>query len=405
MKKYIVILFMAFSSLVSSQKEKAMGSWLASELEYDGKTESLYWVTEYAKDGKMIIMGMEFGTWEYDKENNAIVMKSDFDKDFNGSAKIINLTEKELIYEKDGAKITFQKLDLEKIANGNKDSGLVGMWEFKGVPNLDANSYLMLKEPDEFTIIEKQEGMESQSKGTWVFNKHEMSLVLIGFQGENVFKNKNKIVHVDNETIVLKSGGKMLNGVKKPQSKNGIEHLTFTQDDFYTDDGDYKYNGEESKLPWQDPMHLMMSMLEIKSLVYNYATLLDGTESFENETLTANVKANPQDMEFNVDNIFIGFDRYNIPEDYGFPPNTDFSNALYPLEGDTFRVIGSEEITTPAGTFSCTVVEAVVGFDECKKLWMVNDKLGVYAKIIEEKKDDLYGYYHMYELQKIITNQ
>ena len=81
--------------------------------------------------------------------------------------------------------------------------------------------------------------------------------------------------------------------------------------------------------------------------------------------------------------------------------NRNFSNPIYPLEGILYRVVGEEQITTPAGTFECTVLEAVNYSDVLKKLWMVNDKIGVYAKIIEENPDENSGYYYIYELQEI----
>jgi len=49
------------------------------------------------------------------------------------------------------------------------------------------------------------------------------------------------------------------------------------------------------------------------------------------------------------------------------------------------------------------VVEALSDSDVLKKLWMINDRLGIYARIIEEDPDETFGHYIIYELQEIKT--
>jgi hypothetical protein len=142
-------------------------------------------------------------------------------------------------------------------------------------------------------------------------------------------------------------------------------------------------------------------LLNINQLVYNYSTLISGTNAFETKTLTADVKATPEEEGFVIDDVFNGFDRYNLPEDAEFYENPEYTNPLYPLNEETFRVVGSEKITTPAGTFDCTVVEAVNDSEVLKKLWMISDQIGIYAKIIEENPDEVWGHYSVYELQEI----
>jgi hypothetical protein len=65
--------------------------------------------------------------------------------------------------------------------------------------------------------------------------------------------------------------------------------------------------------------------------------------------------------------------------------NTD--NLFYPeVALDVYRVIGNEQLKVNAGTFDCNVIEGMR--DEVKiKMWMIMDKPGVYAKIIEEGKN------------------
>jgi hypothetical protein len=153
-------------------------------------------------------------------------------------------------------------------------------------------------------------------------------------------------------------------------------------------------------------MEMMMTLLNVKQLIYNYSTLIEEVDVFENEILTADVNSNPQEQQLSIDFIFFGYDRYNLPEDTELPPNEfDEYNSLYPEDDNSFRVVGTEQITIAAGTFDCTVIEAVDGWDHSKKLWMINDKPGIYAKIIDENTNEDYGYYHLYELQEIINKQ
>ncbi len=396
----VLITLIFFAEIANAQKSKLIGSWLVTKVEADGEIQEPYQVTEFTAEGKMGMMGMEVASWKYNKKTNSIEMESDFDKDFSGVAKILKLNTDELIFVKDDVKVFYQKLDENKIAANNKISGVIGTWVFKGEPYPYANTYLTFKEPDEFTMIQKQEGMESSSKGTWIFDKQKMSLIMIGLRGEDMLKGENKVVKIDNETIELENHGKVFNANKKAGNAVEIEHLTFTEDDFYTEDGDYKYYDDEEKLPWQDPMMMMMSLVNVKHLLYKYSVLVENAGVFEDIILTADVVSNPQEQELSIDNIFYGYDRYNLPEDTALPSNDNYDHILYPDEENTFRLAGSEEITTPAGTFDCAVVEVVTTREARKKLWMIIDKPGVYAKIIEDKPGT-FGYYNIYELQAI----
>jgi hypothetical protein len=250
-------------------------------------------------------------------------------------------------------------------------------------------------------MIQKEEGMRANFSGTWIFNDKNSSLIIIGLRGEDSFHGENKIVKISTENMDLENNGTVFKGIKKAQNGTKIERLGFTEDVFYNEDGDYKYYDEAEKLPWRNWSEMKTDLLNVKQLVYNCSTLLSGTEVFETKTLTADVKATLEEEGFVIDNIFKGYDRYNLPDDAEFYVSTEYSYPLYPIEDDIFRVVGNEEITTPEGTFACTVLEAVNDSGALKKLWMINDKIGVYAKIIEDDPDETWGHYYVYELQAI----
>lgn len=397
----IIILFISIIELANAQKSKLVGSWLMVKAEVGGEVQNPYFITEFKTDGNFLVMGIEAGAWEYDKASNAIVMKSELDKDFNGEGKVIKLTDDKLELDKAGAKLFYKKVDERKIASENNESGLFGMWEFKDVPYSEATTLVTFTQPDEFTMIQKEEGRRANLNGTWIFDKQNSVLIMIGLRGEDTFNGENKIVKINAKDLKLENNGTVLKGNKKAQNTTKIEHLSFTEDEFYTEDGDYKYYDDEEKLPWRNWSEMKTGLLNIKHLVYNYSTLISGTEAFETKILTADVKAILEEEGFVIDNVFNGYDRYNLPEDAEFYVNTKYSELLYPLEDDIFRIVGNEEITTPAGTFDCAVLEGVNDSGALKKLWMITDKIGVYAKIIEEDPDETWGYYKVYELQAI----
>lgn len=402
MKKVsILFILIAFAFAGNAQTSKITGSWLMTKAETSEGIQEPYQITDFNADGNMVIMGMDAGTWKYNQSSNTIVMVSDLDKDFHGEAKIVKITDKELVLSKDGVKMSYFKVDNKKIAENNKISGLFGSWEIKDQPYPDLTIYITFTEPDEFLILEKEPGMESRSSGTWIFDKQENSLIMIGLRGSDNLSGRNKILTIDEEKLEIEDKGRVFKASKLAQGDLKIERLAFTEDDFYNEDGDYKYYDDEEKLPWRDWSELKNGLLNVHQLIYKYSTLIDGTESFESKTLTADVNASLEKEGFNIDYIFNGFDRYNLTEDYELHTNTDFSNPLYPLEDDLYRIAGNEQIMTPAGTFDCTVLE-VAGDDTetMKKLWMIDEKIGVYAKIIVDKPGS-FGKYVVYELQEI----
>lgn len=82
--KHILILIITcifFTGVSTAQKSDLVGSWLMTKAEVAGEIQTPYFVTEFNEDGKMLVMGMDIGTWEYNKNTNSIAMKSEFDKE------------------------------------------------------------------------------------------------------------------------------------------------------------------------------------------------------------------------------------------------------------------------------------------------------------------------------------
>jgi hypothetical protein len=240
---------------------------------------------------------------------------------------------------------------------------------------------------------------EIMEAGTWEYIPSDNSIQM-NSDVEQSINGKAEIIEISENELVYKKEGVVYSFVRYPDEPQTTSRLNFTIDDFFDDNGDYKYYDDEENLPWQDLSEMVTSLTKVKQLVYLFSKENDETDDFEQMELIAEVASNVEEMTLNIDYIFYGYDRNNLPEDAALPPNTNYENLLYPEEENTFRIAGNEEITTPAGTFDCTIIEVCTQQESQKKLWMINDKPSIYAKIIEEKSGD-FGHYYVYELQEI----
>ena len=284
-----------------------------------------------------------------------------------------------------------------------QESQIIGQWNLtkmqKGDKIKKVDSGIIFEENGilKLGFFQMEEIMEA---GTWEYLPDNNSILMISTVDKSV-NGKAKIIKLTEDELQYQKEDIIYSLEKYVESQEPGAMLDFSVSDFFTDDGDYKYEGEEEKLPWKDPSEMLMSLVNVKHLVYKCAKLNEQTNTFDDKMLTADVVANPEEMSLSIDYIFYGFDRYNLPEDADLPPNTEFTNLLYPEQDFNFRVIETEEITTPAGTFGCTVIEAAQ-YGIQKKLWMINDKPGIYAKVIVEKPG-MFGAYSLqiFELQEI----
>lgn len=235
--------------------------------------------------------------------------------------------------------------------------------------------------------------------GTWEYNSGDNSITMTSTVDKSV-NGKAKIIKLTDDELQYQKEGIIYSLAKYVENEESDTQLNFTIDDFFDENGDYKYYGDEEKLPWQNPLEMITELKNVNQLVFKFSVLNEETQQFDSKVLTANVEANTDDETLSIDFIFFGYDRFNLPEDADLPPNKEYANLLYPEKENSFRVAGAEQITCPAGTFDCTVVEAADDFEESKRMWMITDKPGVYAKIVASKRGN-FGHYHIYELQEI----
>jgi len=398
MKKGSLVLFvmLILSANIMAKESPIIGQWLLTKVEMEGNVEEVYSEVEFKSDGYAEMEGRVFGEWKYNKKSKTVTIESEMIKEFAGERKVTKLNKNELVLSGSKVKMFFTKLNEENIEAENKNSKLEGSWK---ILTESGFKILIFELPNVLSIKEKFDGGSSSVGGTWIFNSTDKSLIIMANDRE--LSGLNKVVKQSGNELELENRGNTIKALKLEKSSIKIERLSFSEEDFYDENGDYKYDDEEGKLKWNDPYKLIVSMEKVKQLVYNFSTLIEGTETFETKELSSNVSTNVDEGMMSFDNIFIGFDRESTPEDYEMPIAYYSSDIkLFPFESDTYRVVSEEEITTPAGTFNCTVVEAIGDFDENMKLWMVNNKPGILAKVIKDKPGD-FGHFIVFELVEI----
>lgn len=371
--KKIIIIFIVFvySFSLNAQRSKIIGSWLVTKVEISGKIQQPYILKEYTKDGKMVMYGKEIGTWNYNRKRKEIVMKSVFDKDFNGTDKILILTDKELVVRKEGVKVTYLKLDLDKIYQENSSSKLEGTWKLEN--DFEELQLLKIELPNTCMFTQVSGGLTTTSKGTWMYNSKEKSLVFIGrfslLKGKSILKE----VSEDNFTL-FKNGRKIV--AKKETSSTKIARLTFSIDDFSPQPNENS--------PWTDFNSLLVELENVSYLKYKQRKLIANTKIFKEDILLS-------EIDLNLENKGVGFVNSIITKGDTIQYSESYKGGLLNMDNDFFpqnkigpyRMVATETITVAAGKFKCKVFE---GFDGPAKLkyWMVINKPGVYAKVIRE---------------------
>ena len=317
MKKLVITLIIIVCSFsLEAQESKIIGNWQLSEVTHDGITETgLKAVFIFAEKGILKAArnskskSMVAGSWKYNKKNKTIVMTSGLDKDFNGEASVIKVNNKELVYKKDGATLSFIKL-----------------------------------------------------------------------------KKMNTPA-----TIQIK--------MEKPV-------LSFDREEMYDEEGNFNYEEAEAKLPWK--------IETIVNYLKGHTEMMYNVTSFPDEE-TPDAWVESEKINYNEEAQSIDVRRYSyfqndyidMTEDPIWMNNLseyDYDFNFFPKDNlETYKVVGIEKIETLAGVFECTIVEGFGRFDNKIKYWMVNDKPGVFAKIIIKKDaPEGFGYTNIFTLKEII---
>ncbi len=375
-----------------AQKLSIAGKYLLVKIEEKGQTTLHSQIVEFKTDGNFLVQDIPIGTWKL--KANAIIFDANKIK---GAYKISHTKKGLLVLKNNSSSLFFKKLNYSKIIEDNIKSGLIGTWQrFDTIDGIPLQQIIKFEKPDKFKLVVLDEGSISTASGVWFLFPQKKQLLLFGLFED--LRGTNSNLSYNNGSLYFENHQKTFR-FKKIKIKS-IQHLNFSEADFYDANGAYKYESDVEKLPWKTPYQYHNYLKNIKKIQYRFSKYIPESQTFETKILTS--KVNTTEEHFHIDYIFDGYDRYHLPDDTALKPNNyDSYKNLYPYNLDTFRVKGNEKISVPAGSFVCTVVEATAGMDDRIKLWLINDKPGVFAKIIIETPGK-WGKYWEFILLKII---
>ncbi|MDA3886217.1 MAG: hypothetical protein PF638_11545 [Candidatus Delongbacteria bacterium] len=175
-----------------------------------------------------------------------------------------------------------------------------------------------------------------------------------------------------------------------------VERLSFTQEDLP------EITNPETFLPWMNLEKMIEVLKDVKHIKYKRGSLIEKKNSFKYSTILSKLEVKEEQHSVVFTNLMITEnDTMQYSQNYKDKMSEAY-NYFFPRKDMMFyRFVGVESIEVPAGKFECTVLE---GFDDEKKVkyWMINDKPGIFAKIIEEG-EGCFGEleYFVYELEEI----
>ena len=377
-KKWIVLFLFGITILANAQNNKVQGQWLLTKAEIKGKVVQPYQLFEFKPDGKLIAMGLEMATWKFDANKKQIVLKSNRNKDFNGAMKIVSLSGEQMVLKKGGDTYTYSHVEPDKIKQDNEKSGLAGLWSLSGTEYPCA--FLKLDLPQDFSVVKVASGETDRAGGSWIFSPEDQAIIFVGFS--HLLRGKVKLANLKKDEFSLQLADRTLQAKKvKPAP---IERLTFKEDDFPEEPDEQS----QARLPWKDFDGMVQFLSTVKSVRYSYGRLLPKLNVLAYPTKhLAKVHADVQKPSVRFTNLSVSEGNTSQYSEKVLNEMSSDEFHFFPLEDFwQYRAVGTEKITVPAGTFDCTVVEAVDG-DKKFKLWMINDKPGIYAKIIREETD------------------
>lgn len=376
---------------VGAQQVTLTGDWLLTHIKVNGAKRDVYQNVTFGNDGRFVIMGYELATWKFQKGNSKrIILKSDVEKKFNGPIDIVSLDSSSLITRKDKMEYYYIRIQSDEVFRKNKQSGLSGVWQ--GETPEGENVYLRFDLPNRFFFLSLFEGGNSVSSGYWISDTQNRSLIIIA---QTHCCDKKSVFRLEPDTMLTLTHGKNVQVFYRVDTSKALFNpLNFTREQV-------EETGDGSLPPrWVDLTETIASLENVKRLNYRKADLLHSVGVFkysdvsvvfsiENESTVSSTFYEYQ----NRDTILLMQEERKVYSGSPFFPLT---------EPYAYRVVGHEAITVPAGTFNCTVVEAVGDFnDERVKLWMIDSRPGIYAKMISVQKPLSRERYMVMELVEI----
>jgi len=390
MKRVSILIFALSLWTTFAQNKSVQGDWLITRLQNGDKTGTPYIIQSFKADGKMLFRDFEIGTWE--QSGNILQLHSKMYPVFNGDFKILKADSNGLIIKSKQTEASLIKYDLKQLQSDKQFQNLTGAWKFGGT---DTN-ILRLRPNGKYTLLSIGTDMNMSSKGNWYFIPKQNVFVLQGHP--DFLSGKDTIVQQGKNYMEVTNHETHYQLEKMPEHKP-IEHLTFKEDDLPEE------NVDTEKLPWREFAYMQDYLSKVKTLRYDKYDYYSDVDAFVMTEIFTGIIKNDKSIKF-TDYYYQNEEAVKLSETVkGYLQNA--YNDFFPQKDlNYYKVVDTQQkVIVPAGTFICTLVEGMTG-DDKYQYWMINDKPGVFAKIIKEN-DGQFGnaFYQKYELTEIIINK
>jgi hypothetical protein len=343
-------------------------------------------IQRFTDDGKVLLRDFEIGTWQ--RKSNTLQMKSKRYPVYNGDFEMSFPADNELLLKNNKTEVLLIKYDLKQLQADSGYQNLIGTWKISGQ---DTN-LLRLNNDGQFTLLTVGQDMNMSTNGGWLCIPKQKIFVLQG--NTDILDGKNQIVQQGKDYMEVLNHD-MHYQLEKLPAHPPVEHLTFKEEDLPEN------NPDESKLPWRDFYAMKNYLSGIKTLRYDKSDYYKEVDAFVTTEIYTKIENKDKSIKF-VNYYEPNEEAVKLSETLKGHLQNAYNNFFPQKDLNYYKVVDTQrEITVEAGTFVCTLVEGMTG-DTKYRYWMINDRPGVFAKIIIEN-DDAFGnaIYQKYELTEI----
>ncbi len=298
-----------------------------------------------------------------------------------------------------------------------QEKAIIGIWQLTTVvedgKTMDGFQTVFIFSEKGILNAARNSTSEPMTVGTWTYNKKQKTIVMTSDLDKD-FRGEATVIKVNKKVLVYKKSGAILNFTKlsKLDLPEKIAPVTtikptlkFTYDDLLNEEGNFYYEEETAKLPWKIK-NVLNFLKDYKDIIYtasNFKRNLEPDSFLVSSRITYNEAEQTIDIReysfFQNDYIDMSENPILINDSENYQEQLYF----FPKEKlDPFKVIGTEMVEIPLGNFECTIVEGLDNFNKKIKYWMINNKPGVFAKIIIVNDEDTpFDYSNIYMLKEI----
>lgn len=262
-------------------------------------------------------------------------------------------------------------------------------------------------------------GENSMNVGSWQFNSKTKTLSMKSDIDKD-FRGEAKVLELKTNSLVYSKDNVEMTFVRvsdeemkplEPVTKTKPE-LSFVEDDFWKENGEANEPIDSliSKLPWRlsEVADYLKQFKDVVYTVSNFRGDLPPDTFLVSERIVYNEAEKTIDIRdysiSNKDYIEMTANGANeVPLEKMNVFDLEDQYHFYPAdEIDPFRVVGDEKIDTVLGELECTIVEGFDSYSNKIKYWLINDKPGVYAKVIIVNPDEApFGYTNIKVLKAV----